>query len=319
MEFVTRLEKKWHSRKDLDIQILRTELATSGASGNKHYKLADNLKLLKSQGCKSILSFGGAWSNHLYALSFEARRHGLGLVAIVRGDSGISNRMLQSAQQNGMRVVMVSRSLYRQRNDPIYCQRLCQEYGCETWLPEGGSTTLAVKGCENILRLFDRTPKDDSASPNVIALAVGTGATMAGVVNSARTEQSVVGLPVVADSSVPGKLKNWLDTSNDHMCNWRLTDPLKPRYAKVNLTLISFILRFYDETGIALDPVYTGKALQYLLSADFTSQLAKDTQLLFIHTGGLMGSFGYAKEFAQCKDPELVDRYFQRLEALLVR
>lgn len=319
MCFVTPLEKRWHGRGDLTVRILRTELATVGATGNKHYKLADTLENLKEAGCKSLLSFGGAWSNHLHALSFEARRCGLGLVGIVRGDRGIDNRMLQSTRQNGMRVVMVSRSEYRQRHDPDYCERLCLEHGCERWLPEGGSTALAVSGCENIIRLLDRNQGDDDNTPDMIALAVGTGATMAGVVRSAGSEQSVIGLPVTADDSVPEKIRGWLNADKNQLSNWRLTDSLKPRYAKVDSALINFILHFYDETGVALDPVYTGKALQHVLSSDFTSRLAKNTQLLFIHTGGLMGCFGFADEFQKRAETNLVDRYFARVEELLAR
>lgn len=323
MSFVTVLEKKWHGRNDLTVQILRTELATPGAVGNKHFKLSGSLEKLNEQGCQSLLSFGGAWSNHLHALSFEAKRCGLDLVAIVRGDSGIDNRLLQSARQNGMRIVMVSRSEYRLRHNPDYCQRLCLRYGCETWLPEGGSTVQAVSGCENIIHLLKpdqhQIRSDDSSRNQVITLAVGTGATMAGVIRSTGPGQSVVGLPVVADKSVMHSIEKWLHGTESRSNNWRLTDPLEPGYAKVDTALIDFMLQFFDETGVALDPVYTGKALQHALSSEFTCQLAANTQLVFIHTGGLMGNFGFEDKFQQCAKTNIVDRYFLRLKELLAR
>ena len=311
MRFVTGVEKKWHGHERVDLKILRAELATPAAVGNKHFKLSGNLDRLVQRGCMSVLSFGGAWSNHLHALSVEGKRRGVEVVAIVRGDAGVSNPMLESAQNHGTHVVMISRSEYRQRHNPDYCERLCAEHGCDAWLPEGGSNDLAVEGCEKLLSL-----DDTNDPPDVIALAVGTGATMAGVIKAAHDGQTVIGLPVVNDESVQDKITDWVQQSNTTGVRWHLTDPLQPRYGTADQSLIEFILKFFDETGVALDPVYTGKALLQVLSPAFMNTLASESTVQFIHTGGLMGAYGFYDNFRKRGDSEIADRYFSAIRQL---
>lgn len=314
------LGKKWHLQPGLQVLILRSELATLGACGNKQYKLANNITQLKERGCKAVLSFGGAWSNHLHALSVQTRLQGMEFVGIVRGDAGVSNELLTAARRNGMRQVNISRADYRLRHDPDYCLRLCSDYHCDHWLPEGGSNAAAVDGCKKILRLTGSVAQP----PDVIVVAVGTGATLAGIVCSADKTQSVIGLPVVRDPSVDEKIARWIEqdairqgTDVAAFANWRLADPLKPGYGKADPALIEFILKIYDDTGIVLDPVYTGKALKRILAADFTDELPPDTRMAFVHTGGLMGNFGFRKQFLQAGSTELVERYFASVNGLL--
>lgn len=313
MQYVTELPKNLHGRDDLEVLVLRLELMTLGGCGNKHYKLSENIRRLKQDGCQTVLSFGGAWSNHLHALSVQAKLHGLGFVGIVRGDAGVSNELLTDAQRNGMKMVVVDRSEYRRRYDANYCRHLCEKYQCQYWLPEGGSTAAAVRGCSGIAALLGALP----GPPDLITLAVGTGATLAGIVAAVDPVQSVTGLPVVRDDSVQGRIEGWLSGCGGHAKNWRLTTPLAPGYGKADRHLIDFILQIFDETGIVLDPVYTGKALRHVLSAGFTKNLPAKTRLVFVHTGGLMGSFGFKSQFVTHGRAELAEGYFAALNNLL--
>lgn len=310
--FVTRLENIRSAGNGLSISVFRGDLVTPSAIGNKQFKLAENLFKLKAKGCRRLLSFGGAWSNHLHALSVKAGELDIEVVGVVRGNQATGNRMLQSARHHGMRIESVSYAEYRQRSNPLWCEALCKKYQCDAWLPEGGSNLSAVKGCRKIV---DRLQTLQNP-PDVIALAVGTGATLAGIASGLIESQTVVGYPAVRDDQVPQNISRWLETLDCPSKRWRLADPLKPGYAKVNDELIEFILDFYQETEIALDPVYNGKAMMQLLSAEIVSGVQKDSHVVFVHTGGLMGAYGYMNAFDRFRKTKAVTQYFSTIEKL---
>ena len=309
MHFVTQLENNLSARNDLSISVLRGDLATPSAIGNKQFKLAENLLRLKSNGCGRLLSFGGAWSNHLHALSVKAKELDIEVVGVVRGDPA-DNRLLQSARRHGMRIVFAGYTEYRQRNNPSWCKAQCIKYQCDTWLPEGGANLAAVSGCKKILGMFDGQP------PDIVTLAVGTGATLAGIAAGLCVSQTVVGYPVIRDDQVPLNIVRWLENLNCPFNRWQLSEPLRPGYAKVNVQLIRFILDFYRDTGIPLDPVYTGKAMMQTLADENIASLPKNSHVAFLHTGGLMGAFGFMDAFNQFRDTKPVEQYFSAIEKL---
>jgi len=214
------------------IRIFRTERFTRCGCGNKQFKLTKNLQVLKRRGCKSVLSFGGLWSNHLHALSLACESLGLSAVGVVRGEALSGSTLLHDAIKHGMQVHYVSRGEYRKRQDETCIMQLMEQLNCDCWLPEGGSNDLAVEGCKAIVEYINEYVDHP---PSQIALAVGTGATMAGIVNACEAYQQVTGVPVVQDDRLRNRIGEWLASDSD--VNWHLLETARPaRYGKTNRT-----------------------------------------------------------------------------------
>lgn len=292
------------------IRIFRTELLTTKSCGNKQFKLTNNLLALKRSGANRVLSFGGVWSNHLHAFAVACNSQGLESVAIVRGEPSHNSMLLNDAVRHGIEVHYVSRSEYRRRHDESYIRERMRNLGCDAWLPEGGSNEIAVKSCEEIASLINRAATELPAN---IALAVGTGATMAGIANGALAGQSVIGIPVVQDSRIRSCVNGWI--SPDCVADWRLLEPAVPqKYGKVDQSLLEFVLEVFHNTGVILDPVYNAKALRSLLN--ISPEIVSANNCVFVHTGGLGGCFGFADEL-QAIDSRIASQLLTEASRLL--
>lgn len=274
------------------VSLLRLDLSGGLAPGNKAFKLGGILSQAREQGIHRLLSFGGAWSNHLHALAAVGRDGGFETIGIVRGESPVSpSAMLQDARNWGMQLVHVSRAEYRRRGDPSYLSSLEARYQPCLIIPEGGANSSGVNGCEAIARLV---PADGPRSARIV-LPVGTGTTLAGLAAGLSPDREIVGISV---------LKGALDLERNvstalalHGCEnpakWNiLHDHHCGGYARVTPELKAFILAFERIHRAPLDPVYTGKALfavHQLLSAGTWKG-----DILFVHTGGLQGRRGFA-------------------------
>ena len=308
----TAVPRDWQARKDIEFDVLRLDLGTRWAMGNKIFKLGNNLRQLIQDDVRRVLSFGGAWSNHLLALAQTAQAVGIESVGVVRGEEGFDNKMLGRMRSHGMRLHFISRSQYLLRKDPRFCQSLCQQLQCERWLPEGGSNGLAVAGCEEIARVINDASRDFT---HVVA-AVGTGATLAGIIRGCNPQQTVTGFPVVNDSTVSDQINHWVGKSPS--VRWSLYRAGSVgSYARPSGVLLDFIVSFFASTGIALDPVYTGPAMFRALSAEFLGSLDSGARVVFVHTGGLAGVAGFTNRFTQCTNQEDVLRYFAHIETLV--
>lgn len=319
MNTITSIDTAWHTRQDLDFYVLRLDLHTRWAMGNKHFKLQDNLSHLTQQKATRVLSFGGAWSNHLLALAQSTEMLGLPTVGVVRGDEGIDNAMLACMRNHGMQLHFVSRAEYRQHHDPHYCAQLCRRLRCSHWLPEGGASKLAVSGCERILHFAnDQLPQQArSSGTTLFVMAVGTGATLAGIARACGQGQRASGVQLVNDAQVPHNVRRWAGESNR---SWSLhrSDKLGA-YGRPSTDTLNFIVRFFTGTGIALDPVYTGPAMVAVLQPEYLNTVEHDARVVFIHTGGLAGAEGYGEQFGRCDDQRGVSAYFSKLRELTTR
>jgi 1-aminocyclopropane-1-carboxylate deaminase len=269
----------------MKIYIKREDLLHPYVSGNKFRKLKYNLLEAKKQGYSTILTFGGAFSNHISAVSYAAQEFGFQSIGVIRGeelhDKISENATLSFAQANGMQFEFVSRDDYRQKDSKNYIEKLRQQFGDFYLVPEGGTNKLAVKGCEEIL-----TEEDDFF--DYICCAVGTGGTISGIINSSKTHQKVLGFPALKGDFLDSEIKKFTQKEN-----WELiTDYHFGGYAKINETLISFINKFRDKTHIPLDPVYTGKMCYGVFDLIRKGYFEKDANILLIHTGGLQGIAG---------------------------
>nr|WP_297789006.1 pyridoxal-phosphate dependent enzyme [uncultured Allomuricauda sp.] len=254
-------------------------------SGNKYRKLKYNLIEAKKQGKTTLLTFGGAFSNHIAATAYAGHEQGIKTIGVIRGEELVDqwqdNPTLKLAAEHGMQFHFVSRSDYRRKNDPSFIRKLKEQFGDVYMLPEGGTNALAVKGCAEILT-------DEDSKFDYICSAVGTGGTLAGLINAARPHQTVLGFPALKGDFLIEEIRTFVQNSR-----WKLvTDYHFGGYAKVDQQLIAFINRFKQETGIPLDPIYTGKMLFGIFDLIKQDVFEPGTQILAIHTGGLQGIKG---------------------------
>ncbi len=270
-------------------------------SGNKYRKLKYNLKEAQKQGLKTLLSFGGAYSNHISALSFAGKIHGFETVGIIRGDelghdlnkTLDQNSTLKFAHENGMRFNFISRENYREKESPEFLEKLKGQFGNFYLIPEGGTNELAVKGCEEIL-------KEEDEQFDFVCVAVGTGGTISGLIKKAAEHQKILGFPSLKGAFLEAIIKEKVNDSK----NWKLIHEYHfGGYAKINENLISFINDFYQQTTIPLDPIYTGKmmfGIMDLVQKDFFN---RNSSILMIHTGGLQGIEGMNQRLLKKKLP----------------
>ncbi len=272
---------------DVQVDVLRLDRLHPVISGNKWFKLKYNLVHALRNGQHTLLSFGGAWSNHLHALAFAAQLTGLKCRGLVRGEEldANANPMLQDAQRWGMQLEFVTRSRYRDMtrgefvaDDPGVCV-----------IPEGGDNALGVLGCMSLL------PADTGELFDQVWLPVGTGCTFAGVRLALPPSVRVQGVSVLAGEwprqQMEQRLRQWRLPAGSP---WHLlTDYHQGGYGRVSAPLLSFIAEFGDNTGLQLDPVYTGKALFALCDQVRQKKIPAGSRVLFIHTGGLQGVRGF--------------------------
>ena len=259
-------------------------------SGNKYRKLKYNILQAERENKKTLLTFGGAYSNHISAVAFAGKEYGFETIGIIRGDELSANfeevrkqnTTLSFAYKNGMKFKFISRSDYRKKHTSDFINELNREFGEFYLIPEGGTNDLAIKGCEEIL-------KQDDNEFDLICCAVGTGGTIAGLINSAKKDQRVLGFPALKGDFLTKEIKKYAIPGE----NWSLnTDYNFGGFGKINLDLINFINRFFQETNIPLDPIYTGKMMYGIVDLIKNNFFKKGTKILAIHTGGLQGVDG---------------------------
>nr|WP_239970628.1 pyridoxal-phosphate dependent enzyme [Confluentibacter citreus] len=247
-------------------------------SGNKYRKLKYNIEEAQKKGFKKLLTFGGAYSNHIAAVAYAGHMFGFETLGIIRGDELKDriddNATLSFAKNHGMQFEFVTREAYR-------TDKLINDYQDYYIIPEGGTNVLAVKGCEEILTEMD-------VDFNYICTSVGTGGTVSGLINCSQPSQQVLGFPALKGSFLQEDISKFVSKPN-----WKLiTDYHFGGYAKINLELIRFINAFKEQQHIQLDPVYTGKMMFGIFDLIQKGYFPKGSRILAIHTGGLQGIEG---------------------------
>lgn len=267
---------------DLELQIKRLDLIHPLISGNKFYKLKDNIRTAQQQGYQQLLTFGGAYSNHIAATAAAGKLLNIPTIGIIRGEElehQALNPTLTTAQQNGMQLHFVSRQEYRQRHEAEYLARLSAKFPYAYIIPEGGTNALAVQGCQEILS------EKDLQTYDVICCAVGTGGTISGLINASAEHQQVIGFPALKGDFLIQDIQHWTQKSN-----WLLVQDYHfGGYAKVTPALLDFIQRFEQQYQIPLEPIYTGKMLFGLFELIKQNYFVKGSRILVIHSGGLQG------------------------------
>lgn len=254
-------------------------------SGNKFRKLKYNLQEAKNQSHHTLLTFGGAFSNHIVAVAGAGKELGFKTIGIIRGDELESkidaNPSLKLAASLGMQLKFVDRLTYRNKKDESFIASLKNEFGSFYLLPEGGTNSLAVKGCEEILS--DETKKFD-----FICVAVGTGGTISGLINASEIHQKIIGFSSLKGDFLTNDISKFVSKSNWYInCDYHFGG-----YGKASDELITFINQFYLTHQVPLDPIYTGKMMFGVIDLIQKKQFPKGSKILVIHTGGLQGIDG---------------------------
>ena len=251
-------------------------------SGNKWFKLKYNLIEAEKKGLNTLLTFGGAYSNHIAATAYAAQEKGFKSIGIIRGEEHLPlNSTLCFAVENGMKLQYVSRSYYVDKTSTDFLKKLKVQFGDFYMIPEGGTNELAVKGAKEILEAND--------FQDYICCAVGTGGTIAGIIIASNDKQTVIGFPAIKGFKQLEKDVNyWTNGANYKFIN----DYVGNGYAKINNELVDFINDFNAKINIPLDIVYTGKMMMGILDLVGKDFFPKGSSILSIHTGGLQGNKG---------------------------
>ncbi|MFK7953464.1 MAG: 1-aminocyclopropane-1-carboxylate deaminase/D-cysteine desulfhydrase [Ekhidna sp.] len=274
--------------KSLRIFVKREDLLHAEIMGNKWRKLKYNLIEAKKQGFSTILTFGGAYSNHIAATAAACKESGFKSIGIIRGDelNENSNPTLQFATKKGMELHFKDRNEYRRLRDDPY--QIKEEFPKSYILPEGGTNSLAIKGCSEILI-------EDKELYDIIVCPIGTGGTVTGIIKSASKNQIVLGI-----SSLKG---DFIKEEINGMINFPIFGNYEVNtqyhfggYAKTTSELIEFMNLFKEKHGIQLEPIYTGKTFFAVWDMIKHDKFDKNQRIMLIHTGGLQGIEGFNRK-----------------------
>ena len=243
---------------------------------------------------KSLLTFGGAYSNHIHAVAYAGHKFGFNTIGIIRGEEHLPlNPTLKDATYFGMKLHYLTRSDYRNKSSNRILESLQSTFGDFYLIPEGGSNALAVKGCTEILN-------EQEKSYDHICCACGTGGTIAGLIASMNGSKRLWGFPILKNGDFLKKIITDLvhDYNKSIYKNWDLIlDYHFGGYAKYNSKLIDFINNFKQKHNIQLDPVYTGKLVYGIIDKIKNGFFNTGSRILAIHTGGIQGINGFNQRF----------------------
>jgi 1-aminocyclopropane-1-carboxylate deaminase len=264
----------------------REDLNHPAISGNKWWKLKYNLEEATRQEKKILLTFGGAYSNHIYATAAASYETGFKSVGIIRGEETLPlNKTLAFAQHCSMKLHYVSRTQYREKNNPEFIQELYNRFGDFYLIPEGGTNELAVKGSAEFGKQLAEEIDFD-----YLCLPVGTGGTIAGIIAGLEGKKEVIGFPVLKGGDfLKDEIEKLLQKySNTSYGNWHLDASYHHGgYAKATPALLDFVKLMNDKHNLPLDAVYTGKLLWAVMDYVRQGKFRRGSTVLVVHTGGL--------------------------------
>lgn len=285
MELNTINQNIFISSNEYVLDIKREDLIHPIVSGNKFRKLKYNLEEAKNLNQKKLVTFGGAFSNHIAAVAFAGKEKGFQTIGIIRGEELEykinENPTLQFAQECGMKFDFVSRESYRSRENLNFIENLKQKYNEFYLIPEGGTNDFAIKGCEEIL-------SESDAEYDFVCCCVGTGGTISGLINSSKSHQKIIGFSALKGDFLRNEIRKFAKKDNWELCS----DYHFGGYGKVTEELILFMNSFSQKNRILLDPVYTSKMVFGVMDLINRNYFPKHSKILMIHSGGLQGIKG---------------------------
>ncbi|HEV2832585.1 MAG TPA: 1-aminocyclopropane-1-carboxylate deaminase [Hanamia sp.] len=270
--------------KNIEISMLRLDEIHPIISGNKIFKLYYFLEEAQKTSHKIVITFGGAYSNHLAATAFACKRLSLKSIGFVRGEKPkvLSPTLLFCLEQK-MQLEFISRTSYKKITDNNFLFSLKEKYGAHILIPEGGFSEMGAKGASLITQFFK------GQTFTHVCLAVGTATTFAGIMNSPENAMGIMGFSVLKNLNDIDERLSELKV-NPHQKFSFISDYHFGGYAKRTSGLISFINDFYTQHAIPLDFVYTGKMMYGVFDLIKKNYFPHNSKILCIHTGGLQGN-----------------------------
>jgi 1-aminocyclopropane-1-carboxylate deaminase/D-cysteine desulfhydrase-like pyridoxal-dependent ACC family enzyme len=301
-EFLQEINEPVARAQGVRLLLWRDDLANPDLPGNKARKLKYNLAAARQQGQRTLLTFGGAYSNHVAAVAAAGRRYGFATIGLIRGDApaagggpSVLNSTLAQAVAAGMALHYLNRTAYRRRSEPAFIAEQLAQFGPAYLVPEGGTNALALPGCaELVAEIRQRTEFD------ALAVAVGTGGTLAGLLTGLAGQRHAVGVAALKNG---GFLRAEIDALTERavsqtFTNYSIqTDYHFGGYAKHSADLLAFIQQFQGRHGVLLDPIYTGKLLFGVLDLIGRGYFRRGSTVVAIHTGGLQAWAGWQQRF----------------------
>jgi len=282
------LKSHFLEKKGINLWIKREDLIHPHLSGNKWRKLEFNIQEMEKAQKKGILTFGGAYSNHIYATAATGQLFDFATIGIIRGEETLPlNSRLSFAKESGMQLEYVDRTTYRDKEKlaKIYQTRFPDYY----FLPEGGTNIYAIPGCA---RVVAEIREQFSQMPDYICLACGTGGTLAGIISGLKGESMGLGFSVLKGDFHQRDIRQLLSDANiTDPKNWSINiDYHFGGYARRSVELDQFIISFEKTYNIPLEWIYTGKLFYGIFDLIEKGFFPKGSSLVVIHTGGLMDS-----------------------------
>ena len=275
------------ARQCVSLMMKRDDLIHAHIMGNKWRKLKYNLEKASRLDSKTLLTFGGAFSNHIAATAAAAQEYGFKSIGIIRGEelNKNSNPTLQKAAENGMQFEFVGRKTFRDLKKDLIS--VAETHPDAYVLPEGGTNPLAIKGASEIVAEID-------LDYDFIVCPVGTGGTMAGILKALPSEKNVIGISSLKGSWIQQDFQELIDQNEIKKSNWEIVEDYHfGGYGKTEDALINFINHFKNEYKIQLDPIYTGKMMFGVYDLIEKGFFPPKSKIVVLHTGGLQGIAGF--------------------------
>lgn len=275
------------NQRNVTLTVKRDDQLHPIVSGNKAFKLKYNIVAALNAQADTLLTFGGAYSNHLHAAAYAAYKKGLNSVGVIRGEQILPlNPTLRDCVKWGMTLHPVSRKHYQEKNSEWFQEQLRKQYPNAFFAPEGGANKLGVKGAEEILAGILMDDFD------YVIAACGTGTTLAGLIRASKGKAKVIGIPVLKNAHwMFDEIQQWLPSSDmQRQGQWELwLDYHFGGYAKKTDDVIQFRKAIFEQISLPLDDVYTAKAFYAVLDQIEKGYFKAGSRILFCHTGGLQG------------------------------
>jgi len=277
-------------RKSLQVDMLRLDKIHPVISGNKWFKLKHHLLQAQKQNANRLITWGGAYSNHIVALAYASAEMGLPSIGIIRGEEPLHlSKTLEDAKKYGMSLRFVKRTDYKSKSEKENLDKLSKEFPDAYFIPEGGAGEQGVRGAQEILQLVDRNLYQ------YVICAVGTGTMFHGLSRGLKENQTIIGIPVLKGITDLGTLTAAHHALAQGPDQKLIFDYHFGGYAKRNLDLFRFMNDFYARTGIPLDFVYTAKLMYAVLDLADKGYFKEGASILVIHSGGLQGNLSLRK------------------------
>jgi len=277
--------------REISLFIKREDLNHPLMSGNKWHKLKYNIQEASKQGKDTLLTFGGAYSNHIYSVAAAGKMFNFNTIGIIRGEEHLPlNPTLSFAKDNGMKIVYLDRTSYRKKSSPEIINQLQEKFGDFYLVPEGGTNELAVRGCSEIISKIN-------IDFDYVCCPCGTGGTLAGLISGLSGNRYALGFAVLKGASfLKDNVQSLLQNSNNNsLQNWDINlDYHFGGYARINSVLLDFVKRFTSSIKIPIEPIYTGKMLFGIYDLAVKGYFTEGSRIIAVHTGGLQGLKGLA-------------------------